>query len=294
MTRLPVSDGAVVVVGLGYVGRRFAATAREHTVVGLSRTAVDIDVPAATMDLDADGTLPLDLPEHFSVLYTVPPAKDFDDDVRLARLLEQLLPAPRCFVYISTSGVYGDRDGERVDESSELCPSSDRASRRVAAETLLTAWAERHASRLCCLRTPGIYGPGRLGIQRIRKGMPMLREADASPGNRIHVDDLLRCCSAALSNEAFSGPCNVGDGDDRSSTWFTLSVAEQCGLPPPPLVSRAEAEQSFSASRLSFLNDSRRVDTRRMRSELGVTPRYANAESGIRASLAEERARQRD
>lgn len=277
-----------LVVGTGYLGRRVVERIPAGTVVGLSRSA-DATLPMLeTHDLDAGGPLPLTLPGQFRVLYTVPPAAAADGDPRLERLLERLDPPPAAFVYISTTGVYGDRGGAGVDESAAVRPATDRARRRVAAESLLAAWCRDRGTRLVVLRAPGIYGPGRLGTDRLRAGEPVVREADAGPGNRIHVDDLASCCLAALDNEKAEGIFNVGDGDHRSATWFATEVARQAGLPTPPAISMAEAEQSFSAMRLSFLRESRRIATTRMRTELGVAPRYADAADGIRASLAAE------
>ena len=110
-------------------------------------------------------------------------------------------------------------------------------------------------------------------------------EAEGSPGNRIHVNDLVTCCVAALDETIPAGIVNVGDGDHRSSTWFAQEVARQAGLPEPRLIDRTEAELEFSRLRLAFLSSSRIVDTTRMREVLGVTPRYAKPEEGIRASL---------
>ena len=110
----------------------------------------------------------------------------------------------------------------------------------------------------------------------------MLSEADANPGNRIHVADLVSCCCAAL--DAPAGIYNVGDGDHRSSTWFASEAASQLGFPEPQQVSREELAHSISPLRLSFLSESRQVDTRKMREVLGVIPTYTNAEDGIRAS----------
>jgi nucleoside-diphosphate-sugar epimerase len=200
-----------------------------------------------------------------------------------------MLPhAPARLVYLSTTGIYGNRNGERVNETSEPHPESARAERRLAAERILAEWCiGRHTTALV-LRVPGIYGPGRLGTDSIRASMPVLEEKDANPGNRIHVDDLATCCIAALSPDVRDGVYNVGDGDHRSGTWFTNEVARQAGLPPPPTISLAEARKTFSPMRLSFLRESRIVDTTKMREVLGVIPKYADAADGIAASLAEE------
>ena len=138
------------------------------------------------------------------------------------------------------------------------------------------------------LRVPGIYGPGRLGTERIQAAMPVLEEKDANPGNRMQVDDPATCCSAGLSPDVPAGIYNVGDGDHRSGSWFTNEVARQAVLPPPPAISLDEADKTFSPMRLSFLRESRVVDTTKMRDVLSVTPKYSDAADGIAASLAEE------
>lgn len=276
-----------LVTGTGYTGRRILDRLPADAVAGLSRTPVDTDRRLAAFDLDTVTDLPLELPTSYAVIYTVPP-KGPPPDQRLQRFLALLAPSPRRLVYISTTGVYGDCGGNTVFETAKTNPSNERAARRVAAEVQLAKWAADNGCKLVLLRAPGIYGPGRLGVERVQAGKPMLSEADANPGNRIHVDDLATACIAALSGDVPAGIYNIGDNDHRSSTWFTGEVARQSGLPAPPEISRKQANVEFSPQRLSFMSDSRRIDTTRMREVLGVTPRYANPEDGIRASLAEE------
>jgi nucleoside-diphosphate-sugar epimerase len=139
------------------------------------------------------------------------------------------------------------------------------------------------------LRVPGIYGPHRLPLDRLRRSEPALRPEDAGPGNRIHVDDLVTACIAALERPV-RGAFNVGDGDHSSTTVYLQKTAELAGLPAPELVSLAEARGRISPGMLAYLVETRRVDTRRMREELGVRPRYSRLEDGIAASLAEMRA----
>jgi len=279
-----------IVVGTGYVGQRYLAQQTDDSAIGLNRNNVSTRQATEIFDLDTDSELPIALPDRYSVLYTVAPSPDFESDVRLQRLLAALTTTPERFVYISTTGVYGNRDGDRVYETTPPDPKTGRAKLRIAAEQLLQSWADEHHVNVVILRVPGIYGPQRLGIQRIRDGMPAIVELEANPGNRIHVDDLVACCIAALSSEVPSGIYNVGDGNFRSPTWFSSEVARQCSLDAPPTVDMATAEREFSPMRLSFLRESRRADTTKMREVLGVTPRYQNAEDGIRASLTEEHA----
>lgn len=278
--------GQVVVAGAGYTGGRVVAALGTECAIALRRLATK-DASTVRLDLDRPDPPPLPLPAAYRVLYTIPPAQEAGDDARLERFLGLLDRKPARFVYIGTSGVYGDCNGELVDESRQPRPASTRAKRRLAAETRLGEWADRRGVALVVLRAPGIYGPGRLGIERIRAGAPVIREEDAHPGNRIHVEDLVACCLAALSPQAPAGIYNVSDGDHRSSSWFTGTVARLAGLPPPPVVSREEARRTLPSSRLSFLEESRRLDNRKMREVLGISPRYANAEEGIRASLQE-------
>ncbi len=273
-----------IVTGTGYTGRRILSLLPADSVIGLSRSAIDTDRLAHIFDLDAPAALPFELPQDYAVIYTVPPSAG-PVDQRLSNFLPLLQPAPARFIYISTTGVYGDRGGATVTEATPVHPESDRARRRVAAEELLRDWALETSCKLIILRAPGIYGPGRLGIERIEAGLPVLDEDSAHPGNRIHVDDLATCCIAALAPHVPAGLYNVGDNDHRTSTWFTNEVARQLDLPPPPQISRHQAEQEFSTQRMSFLRESRIVDTSKMRDVLGVTPRYANPEEGIRASL---------
>jgi len=269
-------------VGAGYTGARVLRRLPDAVALGRSRPGDE------RLDLDHDERLQLELPEGYAVIYSVPPAPDQPGDPRLGRFLAMLPHAPARLVYLSTTGVYGNRDGERVDETSEARPESARAERRLAAERMLAEWCTGRQTTAVVLRVPGIYGPGRLGTDSIRSGMPVLEEKDANPGNRIHVDDLATCCIAALAPGVPDGIYNVGDGDHRSGTWFTNEVARQAGLPPPPTISLAEAKKTFSPMRLSFLRESRIVDTKKMREVLGVLPKYADAADGIAAALAEE------
>ena len=278
-----------VIAGSGYTGKRVATRLPAGTVSVVTRSAQSLPgVDVRLADLDQSVTDPIELSEPYALLYTVPPPTQGEDDPRLARFLSRISPAPRRLVYLSTSGVYGDRDGASVTETDAPNPETPRAKRRVAAEGLLTEWCEAHQTALLILRVPGIYGPGRLGLDRLRDSGEVLRDEESGPGNRIHVDDLAGSCIAALTGEAPAGIYNVGDGDNRSTSAFSRLLAKTAGLPEPDAISLAEAETRWSAMRLSFVRESRRVDVTKMREVLGYSPRYANPEDGICESLAEE------
>jgi nucleoside-diphosphate-sugar epimerase len=261
-----------VIAGLGYTGARVAPRlAPQGQVIGLGRK------PQA-----------FDFAPPFDVIYLVPPPSTGISDPRLEHFLAALPAAPGRIVYISTTGVYGDADGGTVTEDTPPAPITNRARRRLAAETALRAWCEPKNVEWVILRVPGIYGPGRLPLERLQRGAPALAESEASPGNRIHVEDLADICVAALLQpQARNRIYNVGDGDHTSSTAFLMLVASVAGLPEPPQLPMSKLVESTSDTGISFLDESRRVDTTRLRQELGFRPRYPSAEAGIRASLME-------
>jgi len=227
-----------------------------------------------------------DFAPPFDVIYLVPPPSTGISDPRLEHFLAALPEAPGRIVYISTTGVYGDADGGTVTEDTPPAPITNRARRRLAAETALRAWCEPKNVEWVILRVPGIYGPGRLPLERLQRSAPALAEAEASPGNRIHVEDLADICVAALlQRQACNRIYNVGDGDHTSSTAFLMLVASVAGLPEPPQLPMSKLVELTSDTGISFLDESRRVDTTRLRQELGFRPRFPTAEAGIRASL---------
>lgn len=282
----------VSIVGCGYTGLRLARRwlAQGAEVRGFATRAQSLrDIEAAgavsvALDLDTEQP-PIDLHRRL-VYYSVPPFAEGSGDARLERFLSKVGGKPQRIVYLSTTGVYGDHAGGRVDEDTPPKPLSARAARRAVAETLLRGWASANAVSWCILRVAGIYGPGRLPLARLRRGEPAIAPQEATPTNRIHVEDLVTACVAAGSSARADGRIyNVTDGSDDSLTEYLQRVALIGGLPPPPLISRAEAARTLPESAWSFLRESRRVDNRRMREELGVALEFRDLDAGIRASL---------
>src|SRR5690606_29261272 len=125
----------------------------------------------ATLDLDrirAGASVPERL-EQESIVYLVPPPAFGESDLRLDRFLQLATVPPRAFIYVSTTGVYGDTQGAGVDESTPVRPLTDRARRRVSAEEMTRVWCSERRVRRIVLRVPGIYGPGRLPIERLKQ-----------------------------------------------------------------------------------------------------------------------------
>jgi nucleoside-diphosphate-sugar epimerase len=228
-------------------------------------------------DLDRLSTLQRLRPAPFAVLHFAPPPSDGRDDPRTRKLVAALASArsiPRRFVYISTSGVYGDCAGAHVDERHPRRAQTPRARRRVAAEDLLRDWARRYGVALSILRAPGIYAPTRLPLERIRQGTPVLQPDDDVFTNHIHADDLARATVAALFRGKPNRAYNVtDDAQMKMGGWFDM-VADAFHLPRPPRVSWEEAEQRIAPMLLSFMSESRRLSNGRMKDELRVRLRY--------------------
>jgi nucleoside-diphosphate-sugar epimerase len=291
-----MADGRphVLIAGCGYVGQRLALRLRDRfEISALVRTPEKAaaltreGIKTIVIDLDrvrAGASIPERLDQE-AIVYLTPPPNVGESDLRLDRFLHLAFVPPKSFVYMSTTGVYGDTEGGFVDESTPVQPRTERARRRVSAEEMTRVWCTERRVRRVVLRVPGIYGPGRLPLDRLKQREPVVCPEDAGISNRIHVEDLVTACELAVVNKEARGVYNVTDGNSISSTAFVDTVAKIAGLPTPPRVSMEEAQLTFSPERLSFLNESRRVGNDRMLKHLGVTLKYADVEAGIRASL---------
>lgn len=279
----------MLIIGCGYIGRRIARLlpAERYRVTGCVRSdksaaalsAAGIDVLQA--DLDA-GLTPASVSGFDELYYLAPPPRGGDVDTRMATVLQALNSRRlRRLVYISTSAVYGDCRGAWITEAQALAPTSGRGRRRLDAERQLTAWCSHEGVQWTVLRVPGIYGPGKLPLARLEQGLPVLREADAPYTNRIHGDDLAMICVAAMQSPACNTVFNVSDGHPSNMTDYFFRVADAAGLPRPPTVTRAEAEQVLSQGMLSFLADSRRMNNDKLLDKLGINLRYPDLDAGL-------------
>ena len=270
----------VLLIGCGDVALRTALLLRGRVrLYGLTRR------PADGPKLRAHGIVPLagDLDDYttlgrlrtapFAVLHFAPPPSSGRDDPRTQKLIAALARAriiPQRFVYISTSGVYGDCAGARVTETHARRAQTPRARRRIAAEDRLRAWARGYGVQLAILRAPGIYAPTRLPLDRIAQGTPVLAAEDDVFTNHIHADDLARATVAAMFRGRPNRAYNVTDDAElKMGSWFD-AVADAYRLPRPPRVSWEEAEQRIAPMLLSFMSESRRLVNDRLKRELHV------------------------
>ncbi|WP_420346153.1 SDR family oxidoreductase [Pelagibius sp.] len=187
--------------------------------------------------------------------------------------------------YLSTTGVYGTRDGGWVDEDSDLHPSAARSRRRVQAEEAwLSAWRENRLL-VHIFRLAGIYGPGRSMLDTVRAGKAKRIDRPGQVFSRIHVDDIASVLQASIARPNPGRVYNVCDDGPASPAEVTAYACSLLGVEPPPLVPLEEA--GLSPMGLSFWSDNKRVSNRRLHEELGVDLRYPTYKAGLDALLAD-------
>lgn len=254
--------------------RRFALL-RRHGVIPL---AGDLDMPST---LEALAGLAHD------VIHLAPPPASGVIDSRTAHLIAAIgrgRSLPQHFVYISTSGVYGDCNGGTVSETRPLNPLTARARRRVDAERRLRDWGARSGVRVSLLRVPGIYAADRLPVARIERGTPALLPQEDSYVNHVHADDLAAMVVAALYRGQANRSYNAtDDAPQKMGDYFDL-VADRFSLPRPPRLPRTEARAVLPESLYSFMSESRQLANRRIKQELRVRLRYPSVREGVAAA----------
>lgn len=285
----------LLIVGCGDVGLRvLRLLGRRWRVYALSSS------PARVAELRAAGAVPLlgnlDEPDSLArlagladaVLHLAPPPGSGSQDGRTLNLLRALARSapPACLVYASTTGVYGDCQGARFDETRPVAPATERARRRVDAELRLRWFGAALGVRVSLLRVPGIYAGDRAGghpRERLARGTPVLAREDDVYTNHIHADDLARACVAALYRARPQRVVHVCDDSEMLMGDYFDLAADLCGLPRPERIIRAQAAERFSAMQLSFLSESRRLLNQRLKRELRLKLRYPQPAEGLLA-----------
>jgi len=210
------------------------------------------------------------------ILHFAPPPSVGDDDPRTRNLLAAVSQGrlPERFIYISTSGVYGDLGGAQLNESHILNPQTARAQRRVNAEHRIREWAKRNRVQASILRVPGIYAADRLPLARLRMASPTILAEQDSYTNLIHADDLARIIVATLRHGKPNRVYHASDDSEMKMGDYFDVVADKFKLPRPTRLPRTEVERAVSPMLWSFMNESRRLSNVRMKKELGVKLRY--------------------
>jgi nucleoside-diphosphate-sugar epimerase len=182
--------------------------------------------------------------------------------------------------YLSTTGVYGDRNGGWVDEMSEIKPSGERGRRRAAAEAGWLALSQpAHLFRLA-----GIYGPGSSALDTVREGRAKRIVKSGQIFSRIHVADIARVLEASMARPHPGAAYNVCDDDPAPPSDVIAFAAALLNVPPPPEVPFEQAD--LSAMARSFYEDNKRVSNSRIKRELGVALQYPSYRVGLPAIVA--------
>jgi nucleoside-diphosphate-sugar epimerase len=286
---------SVLIVGSGDVARRAIPwLAKRFKVYAVTRHS------GARDQLRALGARPLiaDLDDSHSLarlagiadalLHFAPPPGTGAGDARTARLLAALGcrgSLPQRIVYISTTGVYGDRGGALVSETDKCRPDTDRARRRVDAERRLRRFGACNRVHVCVLRAPGIYAADRLPVARLERGTPILSVAEDVHTNHIHADDLARLACMALFRGRAGRVYNAVDNTRMKMGEYFEFAADALGLPRPPRMDRAGLSRLLTPMALSFMSESRRLRNDRIRDELRLRLRYPTVREGYAAAL---------
>jgi nucleoside-diphosphate-sugar epimerase len=263
------------IFGYGFIGKSFADLTRAagFALIATARTADKRQALAAqgiaAVDPQDQAAL-RQAADAEAILITAAPE---DDGCPAFRVLRGLIAGRPWIGYLSTTGVYGDRGGGWVFEDSALYPSSAEGRRRVAAED---QWLTKGAH---LFRLPGLSGPGRNVIDRLRDGTARRVHIDGHVFSRLHHDD---CATGLMASIARPNPgrvYNLCDDKPASAEEVLVHAAELTGLPLPPLT----AFDDLPAAAKRFYADNKRVANARAKAELGWRPLYPTYRDGLSA-----------
>lgn len=262
-------------------------TARGWQVTGTTRDDPDRVAAAGAVPLlwpGSEDALRTAIAQADAILVSTAPGPD--GDPVLAAFRDDLARArPRWLGYLSTTGVYGDRDGGWVDEDSVLDGSGPRGQARIRAEGAWQDLARSHDLPLHIFRLAGIYGPGRGPFQKVRDGTARRIIKPGQVFSRIHVEDIAQVLLASIDAPDPIGIYNVCDDDPAPPQDVIAHAATLLGLPLPPAVPFDQADMTPMAR--SFYGDSKRVRNDRIKRDLGVTLHYPDYRTGLAALLAQ-------
>ena len=284
-----------VILGCGDIGRRIiksliAQGDQADNIIGFVKSAKSVEqcaelgVIALRLDLD-DITRNLNACDGTQLYYTIAPQKQGTQDKRTKSLLEQFDAnsiKPQKIVLISTTGVYGDCQGEWVSEVNETNPQTERGQRRLDSERQWLSWGKQNSVPVVVLRVPGIYANSRLPRKRIAARTPVVNPDECGFTNRIHADDLANMCIAAMQKGHAGEVFNATDGTPGKISEYLQEAAKTLGVEPLPEISLSEAESQLSSGMMSYLNESRKISNKKILAHLGVNLRYPDFREGIK------------
>lgn len=280
----------LVVLGHGYtaafLSRRLVAEG--WTVAGTTRSDPDRVAAAGAEPLlwpGEEGRIRAALAAADAVLVSAAP--DASGDPALRDFGQGVASSPaRWLGYLSSTAVYGDRQGGWVDEESALTPATQRGRERVAAEAAWQALAAAHGLPLHIFRLAGIYGPGRGPFAKLRAGTARRIVKPGQVFSRIHAEDAAQALAASIAAPRPGAIYNLCDDDPAPPEAVLEHAAALTGLPVPPAEDFDPAAMTPMAR--SFYAECKRVSNRRMKDELGVRLLYPDHRSGLAGVLRDE------
>ncbi len=286
----------VLIVGCGDVGLRVAGLLKASSrLMALTSTSQRVEtlqrsgITPMLGDLDKPQTLRRLAGVATHVVHMAPPPLEGHTDPRTRALVLalRLRSLPSSMVYGSTTGVYGNCEGEWIDETRRLQPQTARAQRRVNAQDWVNFLGKSGYPRTQVLRIPGIYAMDREGgtpRERLLRGTPVLQAHEDVYTNHIHADDLARATVLALWRGRPLRAMNVCDNTDMKMGDYMDSVAKMWNLQAPARISREQAQLQLSPMVMSFLNESRRIRSVRLAQELGLRLLHPTVMDGLKVA----------
>lgn len=263
----------LLIFGLGYTASRLAERLRcdGWQVTGTRREAIEGAI--AFRDSKAVSNA---IAQATHIISSVPPARDGTEPV-LDKYGDAIGKASLQWSgYLSSTGVYGDAQGAWVDEAAPI-----GTGRRKARSEADLHW-QKLREDMHVFRLPGIYGPGRSPIDRVRKGTARRIHVPGQVFSRVHVDDIVEAVIASFNAPA--GVYNIADDLPAPQSDVLAHAARLIAVEPPPLMSPDDAD--LSAAARSFYDENRRVANGKAKRELDWEPQYPDYRSGL-ASLAD-------
>lgn len=275
-------QNTLLIFGYGYTGSYVANLISQNgwQVIGTS-TRSPLRTESTNIIPYDKGAITNVIKRASHILISIPP--DENGDVVLGNFADLLSSAKglRWIGYLSSTAVYGDHNGDLVNEESALRPSSERARQRIRAEEKWLEFGEQHKISVNIFRLAGIYGPKRNALEQVRNGKARSIFKEGQVFSRIHVEDIARVIVAAIKLGSLREIYNLADDKPCPTSEVNNFAAELLGAIPLPIIHIKDAELSEMAR--EFYNDNKRVSNSKIKDKLHIKLKYPTFCEGLKA-----------
>lgn len=273
------------IFGFGYTARALShhLISQGFSVVGTSSTRDIQEQPSLApkiIDFNSDDVAHyIRLATH--LLVCIPPAGATADLVlaQYGDLIKKQAPILQWSGYLSSTGVYGDHQGDWVDEESPCLPHTSTGIARLKAEQAWLAFAKENQLPQHIFRLSGIYGPGRNVLLRLAQGKKQSIFKESQVFCRIHVEDIVSVLLASIQSPHPLSIYNVSDDEPAASHLVDQYAAILLHQSPPPLIPFSKAH--LSPMEQEFYANNRRVSNLKIKRELNVHLKYPSYKEGL-------------